>query len=65
MKVHVDRAQCTGHGRCASYGPDVFELDDLGFNAADGIIEVPVGLEDQGRDGAQACPERAIRIVEE
>ncbi len=35
MKVSVDVGLCTGHGRCANYGPDVYVLDELGFNRTD------------------------------
>lgn len=62
MRVNVDADRCQGHGLCASHGPDVFELDDLGYSKA-GVRDVPVGLEVQAARGAQACPERAIDLV--
>lgn len=65
MKVVVTRDQCTGHGRCVIYAPDVYTLDDMGYNAVDGVIEVKAGMEDQARLGAQACPEQAIEIMED
>jgi ferredoxin len=65
MKVVVKRDQCTGHGRCVIYGEDVYTLDDLGYNAVDGVIEVRAGLEDQARAGALACPEQAIEVLED
>jgi ferredoxin len=64
MKVTIDRSMCTGHARCAVLGPDVYELDDDGYNAMDGEIEVPSGFEQQARDGADGCPERALTITE-
>lgn len=64
MKVTVDRSICTGHARCHALGPDVYELDDNGYNALDGEAEVPPGLEQQARDGADGCPERAITVSE-
>jgi ferredoxin len=64
MKVTIDRAKCTGHARCAALGPDVYVLDDDGYNAMDGDVEVPTGLEQQARDGADGCPERALTITE-
>jgi ferredoxin len=63
MKITVDTAKCTGHAQCAAHGPDIFELDDNGYAVLfDG--EVPAHLEQQARSGAEACPERAIQVVE-
>jgi ferredoxin len=44
--------------------PGVYRLDALGYNASDGA-EVPPGLEAAAREGAEACPETAIRLVED
>lgn len=63
MKARVDAERCQGHGMCSFHGPEVFELDDLGYSKA-GMRDVPPGLEDQARRGAQGCPERAIEILE-
>jgi len=63
MKVTVDKDKCTGHARCAVFGPDIFELDDNGYCAID-VLEVPTGLEAQARAGVANCPERAISIEE-
>ena len=63
MKVHVDAERCQGHGMCAFHGPDVFELDDLGYSKP-GSRAVPVGMEPQALRGAQACPERAIDVTD-
>ncbi|WP_181780401.1 ferredoxin [Pseudonocardia pini] len=61
MKIHIDTAKCAGHAQCAANGPDVYELDDVGYALPfDG--EVPPHLEQQARLGADACPERAITI---
>lgn len=63
MKVRIDTDRCSGHARCAANGPDVFELDDDGYALPlDGGI--PAHLEAQARAGADACPERAIEIIE-
>lgn len=63
MKVLIDTAKCTGHAQCAANGPDLYELDDDGY-AVPLAGEVPAHLEAQARAGADACPERAIEIVE-
>ena len=63
MKVSVDLERCTGHGRCYSLAPDVFESDDEGHSAVI-ATEVPPELEAQARLGVENCPEQAISLVE-
>ncbi|WP_163506505.1 ferredoxin [Fodinicola acaciae] len=61
MKVTIDANKCSGHARCAATAPEVFELDDAGYAIPyDG--EVPDGFEEAAREGAYACPERAITV---
>ncbi|MET0360229.1 MAG: ferredoxin [Sphingobium sp.] len=68
MKVCISRDLCCGAQTCVEVAPDVYSLNDEGFNAlvdaedACGLIKD--GLEDQAREGAEACPERALKIVE-
>jgi ferredoxin len=63
VRVHVDRSRCQGHARCWAETPELYLLDDDGYSAI-GDVEVPPELEDAARRGADACPERAISIVE-
>lgn len=66
MKVTIDAELCTGHGRCWTHAPDVYTLDDDGYNAERGAtIDVPPGQEEAARLGARMCPERAITVLEE
>ena len=61
MRATIDKTKCSGHARCAATAPAVFDLDDDGF----GIPypgELPPELEQQAREGAEACPERAITV---
>ena len=61
MKVIVDAAACTGHGRCYGLAPEVFAPDDEGHSEL--VIEdVPESLRDSVMIGMQSCPERAISI---
>src|SRR4051812_8782619 len=61
MKVSIDTAKCAGHARCNVVAPNVYTLDDEGYaRPYDG--EVPPGLEREAREGAEACPERAIAL---
>ncbi len=63
MKIEFDLDMCTGHGRCYSLVPDLFEPDDSGY-VIDPSGPVPEGREGDAVRAAENCPERAIRIVE-
>ena len=66
MRVKIDGEHCTGHGRCAKYAPNVFILDDDGYNSDRGNeIDVPAGEEENAKRGMKSCPERAITLVAE
>ncbi|HEY2207069.1 MAG TPA: ferredoxin [Pseudonocardia sp.] len=63
MKYRVDEALCCGHGQCHAVAPDVFDLDDDGFNTAAGrTADVDPALEGAAREGADGCPEQAIQL---
>lgn len=64
MRVKVDTALCSGHARCVAKAPNVYRLNDDGYNETAEAI-VPPGFEDEARRGALACPERAITLVED
>lgn len=62
MEIAFDAEACTGHGRCYSLSPELFEPDDFG-HCVDPSGPVPAGMEEAARRAAQNCPEQAIRIV--
>lgn len=63
MKYLVDQALCNGHGQCEALAPEVYTLDDDGFNQDVGrMVEVEPGREQAARTGARSCPEAAIRL---
>ena len=64
VRILVEKGRCQGHGRCAAVAPDLFVLDDLGYLAVT-EVEVADDKATTARRGAQACPERAITILEE
>jgi ferredoxin len=65
VKVTVDGAQCTGHGRCYTLAMNVFEPDDEGYSLQrDEPIAVPKEEETITRQAVHACPERAITVDE-
>lgn len=63
MKVRVDHGACQGHARCYAEAPDLYVLDDEGYNRMSPTA-VPAELEAAARAGARLCPERAI-VVED
>ncbi|MET0627675.1 MAG: ferredoxin [Acidimicrobiia bacterium] len=63
MKLQIDFEKCTGHGRCYSLAPEVYEPDDVGHSMLVSD-DVPPELEHQARLGVENCPEQAISIVE-
>lgn len=67
MKIRVSAEGCTGHARCFDAAPEVFDLDDEGYNVLrhEGVVEIPPEQEAAALRGVRACPERAIVVVEE
>lgn len=61
MKLRIDEEKCTGHGRCYSLAPELFEPDDYGHGRVT-VAEVPESQADQARLAEASCPERAITI---
>ena len=61
MRIVLDTERCTGHGRCYSLAPDLFDCDDRGYGV---VVEpgVPTGSEDRARTAESNCPERAISL---
>ena len=63
MRIRVDTELCSGHARCNAAAPDIFELDDAGYNAMDDHDVTDDQLRDASR-GVLACPERAITMLD-
>ncbi|HJQ65973.1 MAG TPA: ferredoxin [Gemmatimonadales bacterium] len=63
MKLKVDSGACTGHGRCYTEHPDLFDADDDGCAvvlARDAVL-APEWI-DEAEHAEMACPERAISL---
>jgi ferredoxin len=61
VRVYIDRDLCTGHGRCYSLAPEVFEPDDAG----NGLVindDLAEELRWRALAGVWNCLERAISI---
>src|SRR3546814_10183679 len=44
MRIEIDGDRCSGHGRCYSLAPDVFDCDDEGYGRVL-LADVPPELE--------------------
>ena len=64
MRTSVDGERCTGHGRCYSVAPSVYDADEAGHSLVL-LADVPAQLREQAQLAAQECPEQAIVIVED
>ena len=64
MKIRVKQDLCCAAQLCIQAAPDLFRLDELGYNASDGN-KVPQGREDDARRAADSCPEGAIKLEED
>ena len=64
MRIRIERAACVGNARCAAVSGDLYPLDGDGYIETDGFDVVP-GQEGPARNGAKACPERIIFVVED
>jgi ferredoxin len=60
MRVVIDAERCTGHGRCYTLAPHVFEADDRGLGLVIGDGEVGPEFEQEARSAVANCPEHAI-----
>ncbi len=61
-RVSVDADSCTGHGRCYTLAPNVFDADDVGHCIVL-VEEVSGELEAQAHAAAENCPESAITLA--
>jgi ferredoxin len=59
--VSVDPDRCTGHGRCYTLAPDIFDSDEVGHSIVL-IEEVSGELEEHAVTGEKNCPEEAITL---
>jgi ferredoxin len=60
-RVIVDADRCTGHGRCYTLAPDVFDADEFGHSIV--LVEgLSADLEAQAVSAEQNCPESAITL---
>lgn len=61
LKVVINKPACCGYGVCNEICPDVYKLDENGIVYVDDEI-VPAGFEAAAREGADACPQSALKV---
>ena len=62
LKVVINKAACCGYGLCAEICPQVYKLDEHGMVYVEDEI-VPAGLEAEAQEGADSCPQSALKLV--
>lgn len=64
MRVRLDRAKCSGHAQCYAVSAELFPIDEAGYSVLEESVVRP---EDEAavRSGVDACPEEALRIIED
>jgi ferredoxin len=61
MRISVDPNLCTGHGRCYTLAPGLFDADEVG-HCKILVDEVSGDVEKHAVTAAQNCPESAISL---
>ncbi len=62
FKVVINKPACCGYGVCAEICPDVYKLDVNGMVYVDDEI-VPESMEALAQEGADACPQSALKLI--
>jgi ferredoxin len=63
VKIRLDAARCTGHGRCYALAPHVFDADEDGHCTLL-TPEVALAHEREARAAVLNCPEDALELSE-
>jgi ferredoxin len=63
VRIVLDTQRCTGHGRCYSLAPELFDSDDEGHSVVL-AAGVPAGLEEKAQLAVDNCPEGCIGLNE-
>jgi ferredoxin len=61
MRIVLDADACTGHGRCYTLVPELFDADDFGHCV---VLKAEVSGDQVqlARNAADNCPERALTV---
>ncbi|MDP6981226.1 MAG: ferredoxin [Myxococcota bacterium] len=61
MRIRLDPERCTGHERCYSLTPEIFDEDERG-RCVVVVADVPAEQREAAERGVEACPEQALSI---
>ena len=65
LRIELNPAVCTGHGRCYDLAPELFAPDDAGYGT---VVKGLAESDDERKAavlGEQSCPEGAITTAEQ
>jgi ferredoxin len=62
MKIVIDKAACCGYGVCAEICPEMYKLDVNGVVYVENDL-VPEELKEKVIEGADACPQSALKVI--
>lgn len=62
FKVVINKPACCGYGVCAEICPDVYKLDENGMVYVENEI-VPEDMVALAKEGADSCPQSALKVV--
>lgn len=65
MRLIVDPTKCQGYGKCTELCGEVFVQDEWGFATVESGDDVAPDLVESALAALEACPERAIRRVQD
>lgn len=65
LRIELDPAVCTGHGRCYVLAPEVFAADDAGNGTVLKGLAETAEERAAATTGWQNCPEGAITLIEQ
>ena len=63
LRIIADVNACCGYGACKEACPEIYQLSPGGLVVLTTDV-VPEGLEDKAWEGADSCPQMAIKIEE-
>jgi ferredoxin len=66
-RLFIDESLCQARGKCYALQPKVFSSDEDGYAEAAGVgwVEIQPDRLEQARAAERACPEAAIRVIED
>ncbi|OBG88659.1 hypothetical protein A5699_16285 [Mycobacterium sp. E802] len=63
-RILFDSHHCAGHALCHASAPEIYDLDENGYCKSP-PAHIDSSLHTIAVEGADACPERALSIIED